>query len=210
MATPEQERAFIAKIANAAQVSMLATGVPASFTVAEGALESSWGTSGLVEDAMNIFGVKADPSWTGPVFDMRTREFVNGRWIIEDAKWRKYTTWLECLNDHADFFHKNERYSSCFQYKTGAAFARAVQAAGYATDPDYADKIIEIINAHYLSALDTSPAQKQPVAPLPTAPVAAKPTPVPVKQVVTAKPIVAAPAQVPKQTGFIAWLKRLF
>jgi flagellum-specific peptidoglycan hydrolase FlgJ len=205
MATPEEQKAFISKISGAAQMSMGMTHVPASFTVAEGALESAWGTSGLVDDAMNIFGVKADSSWHGEVFTMRTREYIKGRWIIEDAKWRKYTSWLACINDHAQFFLQNERYKSCFQYKDGPGFARAVAAAGYATDPDYADKIITIINDHYLAALDNlkaGPVVAPPVSVVP--PVVAKPTvPVPAP---TPTPAPSAP----QKTGFLAWLKKLF
>lgn len=150
--TPEE---FITAIAPAAQASMHATQIPASFVIADGALESAWGSSMLAQQGMNLFGVKADPSWHGPIIEMRTREFTEGHWEIVPAQWRKYSSWLECLNDHAQFLLTNPRYEDAFSY-TGnpETFARAVAAAGYATDPAYAGKIISIMRQHNLTTFD--------------------------------------------------------
>jgi flagellum-specific peptidoglycan hydrolase FlgJ len=145
---------FIAAIAPAAQASAVKSKIPASFTIAEGALESGWGASQLCTQAKNIFGVKADKSWTGPIFTLQTREYLKGLWVMVPANWRKYDDWLGCIEDHAQFLLTNSRYSGAFAYTSGTTFARAIAAAGYATDPDYATKIISIIKAHNLSALD--------------------------------------------------------
>lgn len=147
--------AFIALVAPAAQASAAASGVPASFTVAQAALESSWGESQLTQQARNPFGVKADKSWQGEVWLRNTREFLNGAWVMVPARWRKYPDWQACLDDHAAFLRKNRRYASCFAHKDGEAFARAVAAAGYATDPDYADKLVAVMRRHRLSRLDS-------------------------------------------------------
>jgi flagellum-specific peptidoglycan hydrolase FlgJ len=145
---------FIALIGPAAQASAESTGVPASFTVAQAALESGWGTAQLATQAMNLFGVKADPSWHGDILTLNTREFLQETWVLVPARWRKYVDWQACMDDHAAFFHQNRRYAACFTCTTGEAFARAVAAAGYATDPDYAAKIVSIIEQHQLAALD--------------------------------------------------------
>lgn len=145
---------FIDLIGPAAQASAKTTGVPASFTVAEAALESGWGSSQLAQQGMNLFGVKADPSWTGDVLTLNTREFLNGTWVMVPANWRKYDDWQSCMDDHAAFLHQNPRYASCFNCTDGAGFATAVAQAGYATDPDYASKLISIINQHGLAGLD--------------------------------------------------------
>lgn len=147
-------QAFIDLIGPAAQASAQTTGVPASFTVAEAALESGWGSSQLAQQAMNLFGVKADPSWQGDVLTMNTREFLNGTWIMVPARWRKYGDWQSCMDDHAAFLHQNPRYAPCFQCTAGDAFAQAVAQAGYATDPDYAAKLTAIIDQHQLGSLD--------------------------------------------------------
>lgn len=149
--SPDQ---FIAAISAAAQASAKTTKVPASFVVAQAALESAWGTSRLSLEGKNLFGVKADKGWKGPVITMPTREFVGGKWITVLAPWRKYATWLDCINDHADFFIKNPRYKPCFSCETAEGFAEAVANAGYATDPQYAQKVISVMRAHNLSTLD--------------------------------------------------------
>ncbi|WP_109477719.1 glucosaminidase domain-containing protein [Paraburkholderia sp. C35] len=149
--TPQQ---FIAAVSPAARTSMATTKIPASFTVAEAALESGWGVSQLSVKAMNLFGIKADASWTGPTLTMQTREFLNGQWVMVPASWRVYSDWLGSISDHAQFLLTNPRYKSAFSCTSGTGFARAVAAAGYATDPDYASKIIAIINVHGLQLLD--------------------------------------------------------
>ena len=145
---------FIATISNAAKISAQATGIPASFTVAEGALESGWGNSLLTTQAKNLFGIKADRSWTGPVYRIQTREFLSDHWVMVYAPFRKYDDWLGSIQDHAAFLRSNPRYSACFQTKNGIEFAIAVDKAGYATDPNYADKITAIIREHNLLELD--------------------------------------------------------
>lgn len=145
---------FIDMIAPAAMESAKTTRIPASFVVAEAALESGWGESLLAKQGKNLFGVKADPAWQGDVLEMRTREFLKGRWVVVPARWRKYPDWVSCLNDHADFLRQNKRYAQCFQSADGEGFARAVAAAGYATDPQYADKIVGTMRAHSLAELD--------------------------------------------------------
>lgn len=130
------------------------TGIPASFTLAQAALESAWGSSKLTKSGCNLFGVKADKSWKGPVTMMLTREVIRGKSIMVDAKWRCYKDWNECLADRAQFFRKNPRYAKCFLESTGGGWARAVANAGYATDPDYAKKLIAIIYGRNLTRFD--------------------------------------------------------
>lgn len=145
---------FIDLIGPAALASAKASGVPASFTVAEAALESGWGESLLARQGKNLFGVKADPAWQGDVLTLNTREFLHGTWVMVPARWRKYTDWQTCMDDHAAFLQQNRRYAPCFACTTGAAFAQAVAQAGYATDPDYAAKLTSIIDQHQLAELD--------------------------------------------------------
>jgi len=145
---------FVDELLPGALSSQRAVGIPASFTIAEAALESGWGTSLLAVQGKNLFGVKADLSWHGPTIDMRTREFEAGVWTIVIARWRSYASWADCISDHAAFLRSNPRYSSCFQTKSGAEFAARVAAAGYATDPTYADKLQDIIRYHSLDQYD--------------------------------------------------------
>jgi flagellar protein FlgJ len=145
---------FITAIASAAQQSARRTKIPASFTVAQAALESSWGASQLAQQGFNLFGVKADRSWSGPTLSLPTTEYDGSRRVTEQAKWRKYDGWLASIEDHARFLLDNPRYKAAFAHVDGESFATAVQAAGYATDPQYAMKIIAIIRGRGLGSLD--------------------------------------------------------
>jgi len=98
--------------------------------------------------------VKADAGWRGAVTVIQTREWLKGQWVVVPAKWRCYQNWLECLEDHAEFFKHNPRYAGCFQEATGEGWARAVAAAGYATDPEYAEKVVGVIRSHNLGQYD--------------------------------------------------------
>ena len=146
---------FIALIGPAAQASAKASGVPASVTVAQAALESAWGESKLARFGHNLFGVKADKAWTGEILTMQTREFQAGKWVVVPALWRKYADWLACIDDHAAFLRRNKRYTVAFAATSAESFARALQTAGYATDPDYGNKLVAVMRSHKLAALDT-------------------------------------------------------
>ncbi len=130
------------------------SGVPASITIAQAALESAWGESGLARAGNNLFGIKADSRWRGETMTLTTREFIKGQWVVVPAKWRKYGSWRASIDDHAAFLKANPRYQPCFVCQTTEAFARALLKAGYATDPFYADKLLGLINQHKLLDLD--------------------------------------------------------
>lgn len=145
---------FISTLTEPAKELAKATKIPASFTIAQAALESGWGNSELAWSAHNIFGIKADRSWVGEVVMMPTREFLGGEWTVVTAKWRKYPDWSACLKDHAKFLLENPRYKPAFATTKGIQFAQAVAKAGYATDPAYAGKISQIITTYGLDKLD--------------------------------------------------------
>lgn len=136
-------RGFIEAYGEAAIQNQKAYGVPWQVTLAQAALESGWGR---FASRYNFFGVKADPSWTGQVQELKTREVVNGKdvWIM--AKFRAYNNAKEGFEDHAKFLRKWKRYASAFLTNDPREFARRVAAAGYATDPGYATSLVAIID----------------------------------------------------------------
>ncbi len=142
---------FINAVAPAAKQSALTTKIPASFTVAQGALESAWGAHC---PGFNLFGIKTTPDWKGASTSQTTHEVVYGKTIAIVAKFRAYDSWLDSINDHAKFLLTNPRYKPAFVYTCGINFAQAIAACGYATDPQYGQKIVSIIKAHSLSMLD--------------------------------------------------------
>ena len=92
----------------------------------------------------------ADPSqFAAELMDLR-----RGQWVVVPAKWRKYPTWQASVDDHAAFLKRNPRYKDCFLCVSAQTFARALLKAGYATDPDYADKLIRLIGTYSLASLD--------------------------------------------------------
>lgn len=148
---------FIAAIAPAAVVSMNVTKIPASFTIAQAALESRWGDSDLCKLGRNLFGVKTAglPVWTGRILSMPTAEYVDGKRVVITAQWRAYDSWLACINDHAQFILRNPRYAPALAARSSVTgFVKALAAAGYATDPDYVVKILAIIAGRKLEQYD--------------------------------------------------------
>jgi flagellum-specific peptidoglycan hydrolase FlgJ len=128
-----------------ARESMKRTGVPASVTLAQAALETGWGGSSI-GDAKNLFGIKG----TGPAGSIRvsTKEFINGRMVTVQDNFRKYHTWAQSIEDHGKLL-QNSRYSPAMKYKNNPdQFAREIHKAGYATDPNYASKLISIMKAN--------------------------------------------------------------
>ena len=152
--TPEQ---FIAILAPAAQACMQITRIPASIIIAQAALESAWGESRLTVAANNLFGIKADSAWHGSSYRIQTKEYVDGHPVLIEALFRSYPDWASSIADHATFL-LGPRYAEAFNTRNGIDFGYAIAAAGYATDPQYGQKLAEIIETHHLLAYD-EPAQ---------------------------------------------------
>ncbi|MFN3861280.1 MAG: flagellar assembly peptidoglycan hydrolase FlgJ [Roseateles sp.] len=149
---PSHVQTFIQKHDAAARAASAATGIPASFMVAQAAHESGWGkreiTAADGSKSHNLFGIKATPGWTGKTVDVRTTEVINGQAVTVTAKFRAYGSYEEAFQDYARLLSSNERYAKVVaQAQSGNAvgFARGLQQAGYATDPAYADKIARAI-----------------------------------------------------------------
>jgi LysM repeat protein len=147
---------FIAAAVGPAQESQRATGVPASVTIAQAILESDWGDSRLAWDANNYFGIKATGNLASQrVYWIRAWEVVDGEDVMRDEPFRAYTSPEASFADHGRFFLENPRYKTALRLtKDPAAFARAIAAAGYATDPAYAAKLIRLMDQYALNQYD--------------------------------------------------------
>lgn len=123
--------------------------VPASITTAQAILETGYGKSVPVdiytgEYSNNLFGIKAHGS---PNFVwVNTHEFINGVKKAVVDKFMKYDSYEESISARSDFFVKNKRYHFLFDYTEPCDWAKGLQDAGYATDPNYANKLIGIMN----------------------------------------------------------------
>lgn len=147
---------FISKLAPLAVADMKRTGVPASLTIAQGILESADGNSGLTIRANNLFGIKG----IGPAgsLTMPTKEFSGGKWITINAPFRKYNNWGESVADHSALLVSGVSWNRNL-YKgvlgvDGRTAARSVAVAGYATDPNYADKLLSLMDTWNLYQYD--------------------------------------------------------
>ena len=139
---------YIEKYKNIAIAHMEYYGIPASITMAQGILESNSGNSILSRTSNNHFGIKCKKNWTG--------EKV---YHDDDEKgecFRKYPSVEESYRDHAEFLDKSPRYDSLFVYASTdyRSWARGLKAAGYATAPDYAERLVRIIEENKLYLLD--------------------------------------------------------
>lgn len=144
--------AFISLLLPVARECQRIYGIPVSVTLAQAALETGWGKD---VQGNNLFGVKADSSWSGPVVMIDTHEYVKGTKTPLIDRFRLYKSWGESVHDHAKFIKDNPRYAPCFKEATGEGWARALQAAKYATDPNYADELIAVMNGRKMAQYDT-------------------------------------------------------
>lgn len=123
-------------------------GIPASITMAQGILESDSGNSRLSLSSNNHFGIKCKRDWTG--------EKV---YHDDDEKgecFRAYPSVEASYEDHAEFLDRQPRYDSLFRYSSDdyRSWARGLKACGYATAPDYAQRLVKIIEESKLYLLD--------------------------------------------------------
>jgi flagellar protein FlgJ len=147
-------QSFIQQHDAAAKSAEAATGIPASFMIAQAAHESGWGKREIKmkdgSSSHNIFGIKATDSWKGPVAEVQTTEYIDGKPQKVTAKFRAYASYEEAFKDYAQLLGSNARYADVVAkaQKGGGAqtFAMGLQKAGYATDPEYASKLARVIN----------------------------------------------------------------
>ncbi|MBR4517175.1 MAG: glucosaminidase domain-containing protein [Bacteroidaceae bacterium] len=128
--------------------------IPASITLAQGLLESNAGRSRLATKANNHFGIKVGGSWTGP-YVVQSDDRPNDRF-------RKYKSARESYIDHSKFLQQR-RYQSLYNLRPTdyKGWARGLKAAGYATNPNYADALIRVIEMYSLHQFDTGKYRSQ-------------------------------------------------
>lgn len=141
--------AYLQKFAGFAVEEMLRSGVPASITLAQGMLESSYGRSELAVNANNHFGIQAHgDAWKG----LRYKYVDAG----ELREFRMYASVLDSYADHSDFLSGNKRYADLFKLEITdyKGWARGLKKAGYAEDAEYAQKLIRVVQMYGLDKYD--------------------------------------------------------
>ena len=140
---------FVARMRPHAMVAERDTGIPAHFMVAQAALETGWGKAeprfADGRSSFNLFGIKAGRGWKGTTVEASTIEYVDGQPQRQSERFRAYGSYAEAFTDYARLLTDSPRYSAAVASRDGGGFARALQNAGYATDPQYASKLERII-----------------------------------------------------------------
>jgi len=146
--TPQQK--YIEQWSSTARSEMSRSGVPASITLAQGILESDSGQSDLARTANNHFGIKCHSDW-------------DGRSVLHKAEsgmecFRAYAKAEDSFRDHSDFLRYQDRYKFLFDLDPGdyRAWANGLRKAGYATDPQYPDKLVKVIENYKLYVYDVA------------------------------------------------------
>lgn len=133
---------------------MYRSGIPASITLAQALHESNYGTSDLATKANNHFGIKCKSDWMGQTYFHKDDDYENGQLV--PSCFRSYADRLTSFADHSDFLMNSSNYTALFGLSNTdyLNWAHGLKKAGYATDPDYAIKLIKKIEKYNLSQYD--------------------------------------------------------
>lgn len=145
--TPEE---FISTMRPYAEAAADELGVPANVLLAQSALETGWGNKVIQhsngKSSNNLFGIKADSRWQGQKVNVSSLEYVAGIAKQEFSNFKVYESYKQSFEDYVDFIKSNDRYRTALQSNNdGEVYIKALQDAGYATDPQYANKVIDIV-----------------------------------------------------------------
>ncbi len=148
---PTSAGEFVAAHTESAKRAQAKTGIPAAFMVAQAAHETGWGKKSIAmadgSNSFNLFGIKANADWKGPVAKVTTTEYIDGQPKKLVQAFRAYSSYEESFADYARLMKTSPRYRDVVaQASDATGFAQGLQRAGYATDPAYADKLGRVIN----------------------------------------------------------------
>lgn len=147
------KKTFVLSIVNQCKEEMRKYQIFASIKIAQAILESAWGTSRLAKEANNLYGIKG----TGPAgsITVETKEYnAEKGWRTIETTFKKYHDVQESVRDHTSFLLVKPRYKDVFSAQSYQEAAEALQNAGYATDPTYANKLKNIIKSNEYDKID--------------------------------------------------------
>ncbi len=141
-------------------------GVSPELLISQAALETGWGkaiaTRADGSSSYNLFNIKADHRWQGDRIVKTTLEYDNGITKYEKASFRAYSSYADSFDDYVDFLRSHNRYATALQWHgDNQRFIEGLQQAGYATDPNYADKVMNIFHRTFSDTEDTTTLAEQ-------------------------------------------------
>ena len=147
---------FIEQLMPLAKQAAEELGVDAGLILSQAAIETGWGKFVARNKggraSYNLFNIKADSSWKGNHIVKNTLEVIDGVTVKQKARFRVYDSYAESFNDYDDFLKSNPRYKNAIQQNSAEGFITALQEAGYATDPQYARKILNVFETQVSKA----------------------------------------------------------
>ncbi|MDT8405740.1 MAG: flagellar assembly peptidoglycan hydrolase FlgJ [Methylococcales bacterium] len=151
----DSPQAFIDALYPAAEATGQRLGVDPKLLLAQAALETGWGKAIIQrgdDSSFNLFNIKASGNWSGDKARVGTLEYENGVVQKTHADFRAYQSYQDSFDDYARLLENNRRYANALANSDNPkAFAHALQKAGYATDPNYANKVLSIYQGDTLS-----------------------------------------------------------
>ncbi len=147
----EQPKDFVAALLEPAKAVERKLGVPFEAVIAQAALETGWGKkiihSANGQSSHNLFNIKADGRWQGDKVTKETLEFEQGALVKKLAPFRAYSSIQDSVSDYINFLSSSERYQGALKQAGNVEqFLHGLQKAGYATDPNYAKKIMATLS----------------------------------------------------------------
>ncbi len=149
--------AFVTHLWPDARQAAAELGVSPELLLAQAALETGWGKK-IIQQASgisshNLFNIKADRRWKGERTGVDTLEYLDGQMVRQRAAFRVYDSFADSFADYVAFLRDNPRYGDALRNRgDDQAFITALHGAGYATDPEYAAKILRILGSQTLTA----------------------------------------------------------
>ncbi len=151
-AVAQTQEEFVAALMPFAKQAAAELNIKTDVLLAQAALETGWGKHVIHDtqgnNSFNIFNIKKSNSWEGKSVGVKTLEYQNGIAQKEHAEFRQYDDYRQSFLDYVNVMKTNPRYQHALNAgATSAGYAEALQAAGYATDPDYAAKIKQLLTS---------------------------------------------------------------
>lgn len=145
----ETAQDFVDAMLPVAQKIVKHVGLNPVMLVAQAALETGWGKHVLKDDqgnsSFNLFNIKADKSWSGDSVGTTTLEYRDGTAVKETAAFRRYESFAESIEDFVQFIQQNPRYQEALSVvQDSEQFIEQLHRAGYATDPNYSQKVLSV------------------------------------------------------------------
>lgn len=147
---------FVDQLSPIMESAAKALGVSPRILIAQAALETGWGQHmpqrGPGQSSHNLFGVKTHGRWSGAAVEAATQEHREGKMVGEQAEFRGYRSFAEAVADYVHFVRTQPRYAAALDHGgSDQHYIEGLAQAGYATDPDYAARVLQVADSPWLA-----------------------------------------------------------